>query len=100
MNSTLLILGIIILIIGVIGLIGTSYMMDRNKKVYKLRIRILDLCEDYNKRHIDEIFRGEDEGAHNWLYRKLPSYEDMLISFKPLKLETYITEEDYQKLIN
>lgn len=100
MNSTLLILGIIILIIGVIGLIGTSYMMDRNKKVYKLRIRILDLCEDYNKRHIDEIFRGEDEGAHNWLYRKLPSYEDMLISFKPLKLETYITEEEYQKLIN
>ena len=41
--------------ISFITIFGLFYMLYRNQKVYRLRIRIIDLCSDYNKRHIHNM---------------------------------------------
>jgi hypothetical protein len=90
---------IIIVLVTVLVLCFCFYMLYLNKKVYELRIKIIDLCGDYDKRHILE-FRHPNESALYWLYNELPTYGEMMYSFKPIRLQTFITEEQYQKLIN
>jgi hypothetical protein len=62
-------------------------------------MKIVDLCSDYDKRHSRE-FTDQRHSAFVWLYIELPTYDEMMYSFKPIRLQTYITEEQYQKLIN
>jgi hypothetical protein len=83
-----------------LGLFIVIFGLIRNNKVAKFRNDIIDLCQDYNRRHSKEIFSGNAESAYDWLYRKLPSYNEMVMSFKPLTLESYIMIEDYEKLMS
>lgn len=53
-----------------LGFLVMPIIFYRNNATYKVRVRIL--YEDYN------------------LYKELPSYDDMLYSFKPLSYEYWI----------
>lgn len=80
----------ILILVGIVGIILSTYTLIRNEKVYKFRQYILSLCVTYFYKHL------EDENIiETWdaLYKKW-SYEEMLKSFKPLKLKNWYTEEE------
>ncbi len=56
--------------LGSLALMYCAFMLVRNNRVYKIRTRILE--EKYS------------------LYRFLPTYEDMLYSFRPMKFEYWV----------
>jgi hypothetical protein len=85
-----------VLIIYIIGL----FVLFRNQKVSTFRGKLIDMCGDYNMRHIEDWEIGNDVDAFVWLYGTLPTYTEMLYSFKPLKLGSYITKEQYERLIS
>jgi len=64
------------------------YSIIRSTKVFDFRNEVIVICYDYNrsdmpdKKIVDAFL----------IYRKMPSYNDMIYSFKPLKLETYVNK--------
>lgn len=90
---------IIIFVISFFGLITTFYLMYRNSKVYELRTRILNLCSEHDHDNFDEIINGEKNFMFNEVYMKLPSYDKMMISFTPLKIQNYVEHEKLIELL-
>jgi hypothetical protein len=88
----------------IILLVATNYfLIYRNYKVYILRNKIIDLCSEYNSRHIDKhypykFFKSRSD-AYAWFLNKY-SYIDMTFSFKKLELECWYTKEEISKLKN
>ena len=74
----------IIFFIDCLILFGCIYFFSRNKKVCEFRLYILDL----NPNKIRACIK---------LYKKY-SYEQMLFSFKPLRLEFWFTEEELKTM--
>ena len=72
------------------------YILYRNKKVLKLRVKIIQMCGDYNKHHIQSGNNTED--AWDWCFDKMPSYDKMLFSIKKVKLESFLTEDQIKRL--
>lgn len=68
-----------------IGLVVSSYILWRNDKVLDFRLKIIEAFLSANRR-----------GIKNPLEKY--SYEDMLYSIKPLKLEAWFTEEEIKIL--
>lgn len=75
------------------GMALGCYRLYRNDKVYKFRYEILDL---ESERHSEAIRQGLFFKRLNLLDKY--SYDDMLYSFKPLKLENWFTEEEIEYL--
>ena len=82
------------------------YLLDRNNKVFRFEIslsnllfdeveRILNTYEDDNEFHEDENNYHNIKEKINSLLNK-HSYNKYLISFKPLKLEKWFTEEELE----
>lgn len=69
----------------IIGIIVCFYLLFRNGKVYDFRIKFIKIA---NLANYKEVIK---------LYDKY-SYEEMLYSFKPLKLEAWFTEEEIKIL--
>ncbi len=68
----------IVLVIGLLGIGFSLYMLWRNKEVYKIRLKIID------------IFYAEKNYI---LYDRGPSYDQMLNQFwKPITLEYWLGE--------
>ena len=86
---------IIIITILISGLIYSIYMLERNRKVCDFRNKVNNLAYKYNMRHL-----GENKDGWDLSYNKLPSYDDMLYSFKSLKLESYFDENTINELLN
>lgn len=82
----------IIFFICILLVIGAFYILVRNFFVLELRRKVLGKCWEWLSTH-----PGEENPIH-WCYPKLPSYEEMLFSFKPVKLETWLTQEEIDKL--
>lgn len=83
-------------------LIYSFYCLHRIYEVYKFRNKIIDLCYEYNRRHIiSDYFEQFHTGksAYDWFLHKYSS-EDMVFSFKKLKLESWYTEKEINKLLN
>lgn len=72
------------------------YILYRNKKTYNFRMEISEMCYDYNDRRIKERDLNF-KSAYEWFYEKY-SYEKMLYSFKPLKLEVWFTEKELEEI--
>jgi len=88
----------IIILLGIaIGFV--LYFMYRNTKVCKFRIRIIELCADYERRRIREGEHDPYNMAFDWCFAKIPGYESMILSFKPLTLENWLTSEMNEKLL-
>ena len=82
------------IIIGVGTLVGfiSLYMMYRSNKVLKFRIEIITLLYGYYKNNKYEDFKELHINNH------VASYNKMLWSFKPLKLEYWMTEDMINKI--
>lgn len=82
----------ILIILPVVALL---YLGDRNNKVYKFRIYLIELNYLYGIRQINKGVSFDDTVL---IYDKAPSYNRMLFSFKPLELKYWLTEEEIKAL--
>jgi hypothetical protein len=90
---------IILFFICVISLFICSHFLKRNEKVCQFRLRIVDICSNYNITYINKKQEYNDTvSAYKWCYAKLPSYEQMLYSTKPLRLTQWVPADDLIKL--
>lgn len=94
------IITVIILFFYVSLFIGIIWLLKRNSDVCDFRNRIIDVCNEYNTRHILEYDPGNEKTDALIMYQNLPTYQEMVFSFKPLKIENYLTEEQIQILLN
>lgn len=77
-----------VLIVCSIGVIFSMYVLIRNNKVHKFRTHLINL-----------IYK---DGANNF-WEKIElldkyTYENMLYSFKPLKMEYWFTDDELKLL--
>jgi len=86
---------IIIITILISGLIYCIYMLERNRKVGAFRNKVNNLAYEYSIRHL-----GENKDGWDLSYNKLPSHDDMLHSFKSLKLESYFDKNTINELLS
>ena len=87
-----------ILLIPIILLILSIYGFFRNFRVLKFRTTLINMTGDWCRRHIDDLVKETEVSAFEWFFPKLPSYAQMMFSFRPLKLEEWASEEDIKKL--
>lgn len=76
--------------------IFTVYLMLRNNKVYSFCSVLSKMSYDYNMRRINER-KYDETDAFEWFANK-HSYFEFVLSFKPLKLEKWFTEEEITKI--
>lgn len=67
----------------------------RNERVYLFRTKLIDIAY---KLGMESINNG-NYGDYYYIFDKLPSYDKMVMSFKPLKPKYWLSEEDYLKII-
>lgn len=75
-------------------LIASVWYSRRNDKVFKFRNKMLDITF---KMSMENINNGDYTDCHN-IYTNMGGYDKMMFSFKPLKPEYWIREEDYLKI--
>lgn len=86
-----------ILTILTISFLVCVYSLIRNDKVYKFRGYIIDLIYS---RASDMINEGASYQDISYLWNMLEdiSYDEMLYSFKPLKMEYWFTDDELKLL--
>lgn len=82
------------LIACVAGLVISIRMLLRNNKVFSFKLLLSELAYEYEMRHLLE---QTGISAYEWFANKY-SYEDMMWSFKKLRLEDWYTEEEIYKI--
>jgi hypothetical protein len=88
---------IFIILPFLIGFFITKYFIRRINKVNSFLISVLNLVYDHSKQR---ILKGLDyKYSYSKFYNKL-NYNKILYSFKPLKLETFYTEDEIKELLN
>ena len=94
--TTSLVLCVLLFVIGV-------YLLYRNSKVYRFRVEIINSSYNVLKEFLASIKDDEEFLSKREEYLKLEkmseiildtSYEKMLLSIKPLKLEYWFNEEE------
>lgn len=78
-------------------LVGLIYVLFRNLRVLKFRLWINQLQYDWSVRHVKD---NDYESAYKWFNFSQISYNKMVFSFKPLKLEKWYKKELIDKLLN
>lgn len=86
-----------VLIVCSIGVIISMYALIRNNKVYKFRCYIADLIYSRACDMIDDEVSYQDT-SYLWNMLNNISYEEMLYSFKPLKMECWFTDDELKLL--
>lgn len=86
-----------VLIVCNIGIIISMYFLIRNNKVCKFRIYIADLVYSRACNMIDNGASHRDI-FYLWDMINDISYEKMLFSFKPLKMECWFTDDELKSL--
>ena len=87
--------GIILTILSIVLLAFTIWYSIRNDRVYRFRTKMIDITFHLG---VESINNG-NYSDYYYLYNKLPSYGYMMWSFKPLKPQYWLNEEDYLKVI-
>lgn len=87
----------IILILFITIVLG-FVLLKRNYDTYMFFKYCCDLCYWWSTENIDKIVKGEEESAYDWFYSELPSYGEIFCSFKPIKLETWVSKEKIDKI--
>lgn len=92
----------LLLIIPISIVLFAILMVVRMQIVYRFRERVSDLCYQWSMKEITtfDVRSGKKlECAYEWLFDSLPDMEVMIWKFwKPLKLESWISKEDLDKL--
>lgn len=68
------------------------YLLIRNQLVFNFRKSLNQICYDWSTRHLYE------PSAYQWCMWHVASYNEMVLSFKRLTLENWLTEEMIEKL--
>jgi len=76
------------------------FTLIRNYQTSEMLKEINELCFAWGSRNMDKLISGEESSAYEWVYHKLPNYEDIVFSRRPLKKEYWIHEEDLKKLLD
>lgn len=85
----------VLLIFLVLFFIYSLYILYRNCKVYKFSIELIDILGDAARKRIGA---GRDDWEDVLDLIEKHSYETMLFSFKPLKLENWYTEDEIKQM--
>lgn len=94
---------IILWVLSLLGLFGTSYMLGRNSEVASFRRMLLEMTSQHSQRtikhakSIEELETALD--VYQWFFEKY-TYSQMVHSFKPLTLEAWYTEEEIKRVKN
>lgn len=92
--TTILILAIPLILMCLI------YLGIRNHKVLNFRLHLIRLQYEWSERYMTEIGLEQEEFAHIWFNYGKVSYDKMLYSFKPLKIEVWYDKKLVDKLLN
>lgn len=84
----------VVLVLLIVLWIMCGYILARNFLVGKFRHKVINLCYEYNLRHL-----LSDDSAFGWFYDKV-SYNKMLYSFKPLELGYWWTKGKIERLMS
>lgn len=86
-----------LIVCSIIVIIISMCILIRNDKVYKFRVYIANLI---HSRACDMINDGASYQDTSYLWNMLDniSYEKMLYSFKPLKMECWFTDDELKSL--
>jgi len=96
-DTTMILVPTLLLVLGIF----TNLFIVRTQKVYQFRNYITDLCYSKSIKDLDNLGVNNYESAYEWFYhKKVPSYDEMLFSFKPLKLENWFDKEDIERLLS
>ena len=79
-NSIFVVVFAVVIVISILVAI-------RNSQTHKFRHRVIDI-----------VFEGENWEEKRLIYHNGPSYNQMMFSFKPLKLESFYTPEQIEIL--
>lgn len=94
----------LVISISIIMLIFSLYFLIRNNKVYKFRIKYSNAAFDYLEKVLNSCVTRQDLDNYYVLRNDLLntidkySYDQMLYSFKSLKLENWFVENEIQYL--
>lgn len=88
-------IAIILLLLG-----GLVYLYIRNIQVYNFSQKVNNLCYDWNMDHITEMVEGKETSAYEWFYSELPHYNDMVLSFRPLKFKYWFSKDKLNKIFS
>lgn len=86
-----------IIVLLFIFIIYCFYILDRNNRVYNFKIMLANMAYSYNMRRLDDGISLTSEDAFKWFCDKY-SYDKLLLSFKPLKLECWYTEKELEEI--
>ncbi len=84
------------------GFIISFYILWRNGRMHSFLHNINDLNYKYAVRRINEhdYSKGDFDAIKITDYNNIiPSYNRLLFSFKPLRLETYFTQDEINELL-
>ena len=87
----------ILLAFIIILLVFLLYFIIRNDNVLRFRLNICQLCSEYEQRKIENGTFNPDNLSFNWFLDKY-SYGRMVLSFRPLKLEYWYTDEEIKEI--
>ncbi len=65
----------------------------------KFREQIMIECDRWTNVNFNLLTLNIDISAVQWCYRKLPSFNAMVFSFKPLKYKYWMDDGDIRKLL-
>ncbi len=72
----------------------------RIPKAEKFMYRNIELCSEWDERHIKELVNKKEISSFDWFYKKHPSFVRLIFSFRPLSLDQWFNKKDLQKLFN
>lgn len=77
-----------------------NYLRVRNKRLKLFYDYILELCYVYDVKNSIDISKNIKKSAIENIYDKLPNYDKILFSFKPLQLQYWIDAKNRIELLS
>jgi len=83
------------LTVWIFALACCVFFIDRNQKVYRFRMELIDLCYRYD---IWAFYHLPDFDVKSNTFSDVTSYYDMVMSFKALTFENWLTWDTLEKI--
>ena len=62
--------------------------------------RVNNLCYEWSMNNLQEIINGNEQSAYVWFYSKMPQFDVLLTSERPLTLDEWFEKDDLKKLFD